>query len=118
MIEGNKTRSQGVGNNYAGGHDRPHPGGARQTNVIAISSSGDQNRPRAKGGSFPRALPERFIKQHTHEGDIVFDPFAGVFTTVYEARRLGRLAFGCDNDPKECEKATEWLSGVWQPALI
>ncbi len=48
---------------------RPHDEGARQTNVLALSSSGDQNRPKALGVSFPLELPERFILQHTQPGD-------------------------------------------------
>lgn len=104
-------RAPGVGHDYAsGGHAELHPAGARQSNVLTISSSGDQNRPRAKGGSFPLALPERFIQQHTRPGDVVLDPFCGAGTTCKAAQRLGRHYIGIDIDPEETAKARAWLA--------
>jgi DNA modification methylase len=108
-LPGNRPRSAGVGNHYAGGHNQLHPDGARQTNVIIASSSGDQNRPRARGGSFPRAIPERFIRQHTEPGDVVLDPFAGSGTTCVVAANLGRRFIGIEMDPDEAAVARAWL---------
>ena len=86
-----------------------HPEGARQTNVLALSSSGEANRPRAKGQSFPLALPERFILQHTQPGDVVLDPFAGVGTTCRAAQVNGRRYIGIEKLPAEAQRAREWL---------
>lgn len=44
----------------------------------------------------PEALLERIIKASSNEGDIVFDPFAGSFTTSAVANRLHRYAIGID----------------------
>ena len=44
----------------------------------------------------PEALLERIIKASSNEGDIVFDPFSGSFTTSAIAVRLGRIAIGID----------------------
>lgn len=109
LKEGNRTRAAGVDGSYVGGHNNAHPDGARQTNVLSISSSGDQHRPRAKNGSFPRGLVERFIRQHTVEGDLVLDPFCGVGTTCVSARQLGRRYVGIDINRAEVERAEEWL---------
>ncbi len=87
----------------------PHPDGARQTNLLLMTMSGDQNRPRAQGISFPRALPERFIRQYTNPGDLVLDPFCGVGTTCYVAQQLGRRWLGFEIDPDEAERARAWL---------
>jgi len=94
---------------------RPHSEGARQTNVLALSSSGDQNRPKAKGVSFPLELPERFILQHTRPGDLVLDPFAGVGTTCKAAAIHGRHYVGIEVKPGEAEQARKWLAEAWPP---
>lgn len=109
-LPGNRPRSAGIGNYYAGGHSRLHPEGARQTNVIIASSSGDQRRPKARGQSFPRAIPERFILQHTRPGDVVLDPFAGVGTTCVVAAQHGRQYIGIEIEPDEAEQARCWLA--------
>ncbi len=44
----------------------------------------------------PEKLLERIIKASSNEGDIVFDPFAGSFTTSAVAVRLGRIGIGID----------------------
>ncbi len=94
---------------------RAHNDGARQTNVLALSSSGDQNRPKAKGVSFPLELPERFILQHTQPGDLVLDPFAGVGTTCKAAAIHGRHYTGIEVNPDEAELARKWLAEAWPP---
>jgi DNA modification methylase len=95
-----------------------HPEGARQTNVLTLSSSGDQNRPKAKGQSFPLALPERFILQHTQPGDVVLDPFAGAGTTCRAAQVNGRRYLGIELRPDEAEKAQEWLRRPFASGLF
>lgn len=93
----------------------PHPDGARQTNVLRLSSSGDQNRPKAAGVSFPLELAERFILQHTRPGDVVMDPHAGVGTTCKAAAIHGRSYVGIEINPDEAQRAREWLSEAWPP---
>jgi DNA modification methylase len=103
--------------NMSRGGTAPHPDGARQTTLMMMSMSADQNRPRAKGISFPRALPDRFIRQYTNPGDLVLDPFCGVGTTVRVAAELGRRAIGFEIDPDEAERARTWLAEPMQLAL-
>ena len=45
----------------------------------------------------PEALLERIIKASTNKGDLVFDPFAGTFTTCAVAQRLGRKSIGIES---------------------
>lgn len=87
----------------------PHLEGARQTTLMLMSKSADQNRPSAKGISFPRALPERFIRQYTRPGDMVLDPFCGVGTTGRVAVELGRRFVGFEINAGEAERAREWV---------
>lgn len=96
----------------------PHPGGARQTTLMLMSKSADQNRPSAKGISFPRALPERFIRQYTNPGDLVLDPFCGVGTTGRAALELGRHFVGFEIDPDEADRARAWLLEPVQMELV
>jgi site-specific DNA-methyltransferase (adenine-specific) len=44
----------------------------------------------------PVALLERIILASSNEGDLVLDPFMGSGTTLVSARRLRRVAYGCD----------------------
>lgn len=105
---GNPRQADVLGK-HTNGHARLHPSGARQGNVLRISSSGDQGRPRVAGGSFPRQLAERFILQHTRPGDGVLDIFCGAGTTLAEAVRLGRFGVGVDDDAVAVETAVGWL---------
>lgn len=86
-----------------------HPEGALQGNVLTISSSGDQNRPRAEGGSFPRELADRFILTFSNPDDLVFDPCCGAGTVLVQAMLNGRRSLGVDINPQEVEKAEQWI---------
>jgi site-specific DNA-methyltransferase (cytosine-N4-specific) len=95
-----------------------HPKGARQTTLMTMSKSADQNRPKAKGISFPRDLPRRFIGQYTNPGELVLDPFAGVGTTVRVAVEMGRAGLGIEIDEDEAAKAREWIAEPMQGSLL
>lgn len=108
---GNKMRQTDVRGSHAGGHSELHPDGARQSNMLRISSSGDQNRPRVKGGVFPRELAERFILQFSDPWDEVVDPFMGSGTTIKMASKHRRHVVGCETDPEAFKIAKKWLLG-------
>ena len=65
--------------------------------------------------AFPANIPEFFIKLLSDEGDIVFDPFAGVGTTVSVAWRLGRVGVGMEVDAEYYKRAVNRLRfrGQW-----
>jgi len=47
-------------------------------------------------------FPEQFVQKHlvwSEPGDLVFDPFSGRGTTVFESLLNGRRAAGCDTNP-------------------
>lgn len=60
--------------------------------------------------TFPPELPEICIKAGSKEGDIVFDPFGGAFTTALVARSLGRKFICCELSQEYCEIADKRLS--------
>lgn len=47
----------------------------------------------------PESLLERIIKASSNEGDIVFDPFGGSFTTAAVSKRLKRKTISIDLNP-------------------
>lgn len=47
---------------------------------------------------FPVELVERCVLALTNEGDIVFDPFAGVGSTIIGAIKNTRIGIGCDTE--------------------
>lgn len=55
-------------------------------------------------GTFPRKLPEFFIKLFTEPGDLVLDPFVGSGTTMYEAYALRRHSIGIDAKAEYIER--------------
>ena len=48
---------------------------------------------------FPPQFVEKFVLSYTSPGDIVFDPFSGRGTTIFESLLLGRPAYGLDINP-------------------
>ncbi len=56
---------------------------------------------------YPESLPRHFIAQCTRRGARVFDPFAGLGTTLFVAEELGRKAYGVEADPRR----HEWVAG-------
>ena len=41
-------------------------------------------------------IVERLIRRYSNPGEIVFDPFAGIFTVPYQAIHMGRIGWGCE----------------------
>lgn len=102
-------RQADVDGSLAGGHAKLHPDGALVDNVLRISSSGDQGRPRVKGGVFPRELARRFILTFTEPEDVVLDPFCGSGTALVEAVRADRAGIGIDIDEAAIKVTADWL---------
>ena len=45
---------------------------------------------------FPVELVERLVLSMTNDGDVVFDPYMGVGSSMVAALMHGRVAYGCD----------------------
>ena len=56
---------------------------------------------------FPIELAERFVLALTNEGDVVYDPFAGVGSSLIAALKNGRVAFGTDLEQKYVDLGLE-----------
>ena len=56
---------------------------------------------------FPEGLARHIIKKHTKKGDKVFDPFAGLGTTLFTAEEMSRIPFGFEIE----EQKFEWVAG-------
>ena len=68
------------------------PGNVWDFNRVRFKMNEYENHPTQK----PEVLLERIIKTSSNEHDVVLDPFAGSFTTVAVASRLGRNGIGID----------------------
>jgi site-specific DNA-methyltransferase (adenine-specific) len=84
------------------GRDMAYP-----SNVLHFATECGNKRHSA---TFPRALPEWFIKLFTAPGDWVLDPFAGSGTTNLVARDLGRNSVGIDSAEEYVRLATQYLN--------
>lgn len=65
----------------------------------------------------PFDIVERVIEQRTNPGEVVYDPFGGLFTVPYVAIQLGRHGIACELNPRyfvdgagHCHAAEEKLS--------
>ena len=68
------------------------PGNVWEFNRVRFKMDEYENHPTQK----PEALLERIIKASSDEGDVIFDPFSGSFTTSAVAVKLNRYAIGID----------------------
>ena len=82
---------------------------AYPTNVLHMATEcGTRGHP----ATFPKTLPNWFIRLLTDEGDTVLDPFAGSGTTLVAALELGRNAIGIDIDSKYCALMRENVDAI------
>jgi hypothetical protein len=58
----------------------------------------------------PESLVEFFISQFTQPGEIVFDPFVGLGTTLFVAEDMGRVPFGIEVDEHRYEYVRSQLT--------
>ena len=61
---------------------------------------------------FPEELARRVLLLFSFQGDMVWDPFAGVGTTCVVAKRTGRRYLGLDTSAEYCDTARTRLDSV------
>lgn len=62
---------------------------------------------------YPESLVRYFLKNYTRRGQRVFDPFAGLGTTLFVAEEMGRVPYGIEADTER----HAWTAGQmkhWQ----
>lgn len=67
---------------------------------------GDKEHPTEK----PVELLASLIERHTHQGQVVLDPFMGSGTTLRAAKDLGRKAIGIEIEERYCEIAARRMA--------
>lgn len=72
------------------------PGNVWDIPRVRYRMSEYENHPTQK----PEKLLERIIKASSNHGDVIFDPFAGSFTTGAVAKRLNRKSISIDVEPE------------------
>lgn len=60
-------------------------------------------------GNFVPQIPYQLIHRYTKEGDYILDPFMGSGTSIYEALKCNRKAFGIDLNQDCCHTVKEKL---------
>lgn len=87
---------------------------AREWTALSRNVWNDVSSPRNKrhlehGAVYPRKLAERLISMYSRPGDLIFDPFAGIGTTLIAAQGLSRPSVGIELNPRFVELANEWF---------
>lgn len=54
-------------------------------------------------GNFIPQIPYQLLSRYTKKGDVVFEPFMGSGTTLFECEELGRRYIGLDINPEMIE---------------
>jgi hypothetical protein len=58
-----------------------------------------RSNPLAWRGQFSPELVEVFLNDYAHHGDVIFDPFVGSGTVLYECAGQGLVGLGCEINP-------------------
>lgn len=66
---------------------------------------------------FPVELAERLVLSMTEAGDVVFDPYMGVGSTVVAALKNGRHGYGCDVEQQYVDIAWERVEALREGKL-
>lgn len=66
----------------------------------------------------PFDIVERAIKLYSNEGDIVLDPFAGLFTVPVIAMKLDRIAIGIELNPEYYDAGVRYCEQIQQEKMM
>jgi len=109
----NSRVGSGFGKNISNwvGREMAYP-----TNVLHLATECSN---KGHSATFPKELPEWFIKLFTKEGDLVLDPFVGSGTTCMAAKELNRAYLGIEINDEYYQLAVANVDSVAvQPRLL
>lgn len=66
----------------------------------------------------PFDLVERIIALYSNEGEIVLDPFAGLFTVPYMAVKMGRIGWGIELNPDYYAAGLKYMEAAQREKMI
>lgn len=66
----------------------------------------------------PFDIVERTIRLYSNEGDLVLDPFAGLFTVVVKAMELGRIGYGIELNEEYYAAGLKYCQAAEQAKLM
>jgi site-specific DNA-methyltransferase (adenine-specific) len=114
VVRFNSQVKSGFGKNIANWVGRTE---AYPSNVLHLATECGN---KSHSATFPKSLPDWFIRLLTDPGDRVLDPFVGSGTTSVVAKTLGRHSAGVEIMPEYCRVAEEELARVIaaEPALF
>lgn len=86
--------------------------------MITVPWKLERNPPPFEGNDikYPEELVRYFLNRFTKKGDKVFDPFAGLGTTLFVAEEMSRIPYGIEADVQKFE----WVAGQmehWQNVI-
>lgn len=97
------------------GHKPPFYGERNQTTIWNIGRVTSKLHPAAK----PVALWQAPILNHTHPGEIMYEPFAGSGSQFIAAEKEGRICYGMELSPSYVDLiVTRWQSFTGQVAKL
>lgn len=70
--------------------------------VITLSNKKTRIPKGFQDNRYTQSLVKYFLEKYTKRGDKVFDPFAGLGTTLIVSEKMGRVPFGIEIDKKRC----------------
>lgn len=82
--------------------------GYERTNIWKISPTRSKLHP----APFPSKLSDSVVTYYSYIGDLVFDPFAGIGTTLMSAKKLGRNFLGFDTNKDYVDVANKGLMNL------
>jgi DNA modification methylase len=86
---------------------------AKEWTLASLNIWSDLSSPRNEyqkehGAVFPVKLAERLIAMYSGPGDVVFDPFLGIGSTMIAAQNLERHFIGTELNERFADLATQW----------
>lgn len=81
-----------------------------------LTLNGDQKRKRLQMHVCPLQLDivERIIERYSNKGEVVLDPFAGLFTVPYMAVKMGRKGYGVELSAEYFADGLEYMDAAEQ----